>query len=89
MKCTLSIFIEGGDLKLHIFEKEEKKLAIIIQALECGYKLLEELLPGAKIIRMSNNDICWEGHRWGLGYVHFEDSFYRRTAQVIEEYVGK
>lgn len=82
-----SYLYKNREGKIQIFEGQDLKIHNMIKRLEVGYNLLKKYLPKAHYITSSRNVIGWEKHKWGLSYVHFEDSYYDNTITKITEII--
>src|SRR5690606_38512251 len=67
-------------------ERKSKIYQSINKLLEHYYRFFETNLPGIKVIELERNSYyAWENHEWGLAPMHYENSYYARILEKIDE----
>ncbi|MGG4507255.1 DUF6270 domain-containing protein [Heyndrickxia sporothermodurans] len=72
---------------------ESRKVNIyksINRLLEHYYSFFEKNLPGLNIIELPRESyLSWEGHEWGLAPMHYEDQYYYRILNELDNVIIK
>ena len=78
----------GKDGKVYSFDHQCKKNnKKINKRLEYLYGELQNHFQQAKVIDLSSTALAWEGHKWGLGPMHYVEDYYRNVVGKIYNFL--